>query len=719
MPKFFLTRPLLWSSGVSCALFAVLAGQFLWVTPILETSDATGHYRYVRAVARDGHLLTASTDPYSAAQEGGQPPLYYLVAGAVLRPFPDGDLDSVLVPDTHNSAGSGLTKNFSFHRPFKGFPQGAELAVRMVELFSIACGIVTVSCAVLLARLLEPCMPGLWLAAGCAAAVVPAFDFLSTGVTNDNLVAALCSVTLVLLAKWQLDAAARWGWLSAIALWLAVMTKFIAIGLAGCYLLALLFREQDAAGRLRGLAKLTLTGAVIAGWWFVRNVQLYGEPTGIMGINRAYYGSGYAPLHLSAGDALQRLASQLPRTFYTFFVAFGHYNIDAPLAFPLLGLAGGLGAAAGVAVLVRRRNEPVVGLLLSWPAIAGVQIVGYSIISGGEGRFLYPAMAPLAVLAATGWRSLCRRLRLRLMPLLAGGCALVSCLCAWLVVRPAYAYPPMLPQVPPSATAIGATFAGAAQLAGAELSKEQPPVLTLYWRRIAPLNLALSEFIHIESSDPSYRPGYSFDGTTGGNFPPSFWPTDRVVVDEHKLRLAPDGRPDRRNPVLLTVRTGMYYVPVRAGAAPERVATDPPEASDRGVEVGHLKLPGAAPAPPSRPLARFANGLDLLEAQLDNGLVSLRWYASAVTSQNATVFVQALDNAGRLLAQHDSYPLEGRYPTSLWSQGEQVFDQVKLQKTRFESGDQVIVGLYVWPDADKRIPTMDGQLYAVIPRQAG
>jgi len=81
------------------------------------------------------------------------------------------------------------------------------------------------------------------------------------------------------------------------------------------------------------------------------------------------------------------------------------------------------------------------------------------------------------------------------------------------------------------------------------------------------------------------------------------------------------------------------------------------------------------------------------------------------------VFVQALGADGQLLGQHDSYPLEGRYPTGQWSAGEQVFDRVTLQLTRpLAAEDRVIAGMYVLPQADRRIPTRGGASFVMLQR---
>ncbi|HLY64780.1 MAG TPA: glycosyltransferase family 39 protein, partial [Chloroflexota bacterium] len=331
------------SLALSCGLFLLIAGQFFWVTPILETSDATGHYQYIRSLARQGQFpALPSPDPlYSAGEEAGQFPLYYLIGAALVKPFSDADLDAVYIPDPHNNAGAGLTKNYAFHRPFNGFPHGAELSVRIVELFSLACGALTVACCVLLARLYRPRQPGLWLATGCAAAVLPSFVFLSSGVSNDNLVTALSALTMVLLAAWLLDGRDRWSWLAAVSLWLAVLAKFNAVGLLGCYVLVLGWRTRSLRGWLTGLAKLAGAGVVLDGWWFARNVQLYGEPSGLLALNHEIYGAGYAPFHVTLTGAFRHIASELPKAFHSFFVAFGHYNIDAPPAFVLVAALGG------------------------------------------------------------------------------------------------------------------------------------------------------------------------------------------------------------------------------------------------------------------------------------------------------------------------------------------------------------------------------------------
>src|SRR5581483_9794063 len=99
----------------------------------------------------------------------------------------------------------------------------------------MALGAITVSCTVLLARLCAPHRPGIWLASGLAVAALPAFAYLSASVTNDDMVTAVSSMTVLALAYWLTKRSAIWSWAAAAGVSLALLAKFNAIGLLVCY----------------------------------------------------------------------------------------------------------------------------------------------------------------------------------------------------------------------------------------------------------------------------------------------------------------------------------------------------------------------------------------------------------------------------------------------------------------------------------------------------
>ena len=103
------------------------------------------------------------------------------------------------------------------------------------------------------------------------------------------------------------------------------------------------------------------------------------------------------------------------------------------------------------------------------------------------------------------------------------------------------------------------------------------------------------------------------------------------------------------------------------------------------IRIGPVKVIGrnSAATRPTRPLlATFADQIDLLGYDLDPATrepgasfaLTLYWRARGRPSADYTVFVHYLDSGGRLLAQADSPPQAGSYPTSLWDSDEVIAD---------------------------------------------
>jgi len=83
-------------------------------------------------------------------------------------------------------------------------------------------------------------------------------------------------------------------------------------------------------------------------------------------------------------------------------------------------------------------------------------------------------------------------------------------------------------------------------------------------------------------------------------------------------------------------------------------------------------------APP--PLARFANGVDLIGSEVEKGAdhsveVTLYWWAVAPPAQSYTVFTHVLNETGHFIAGHDSFPGNGQTPTHTWRRGHVYADQ--------------------------------------------
>lgn len=110
----------------------------------------------------------------------------------------------------------------------------------------------------------------------------------------------------------------------------------------------------------------------------------------------------------------------------------------------------------------------------------------------------------------------------------------------------------------------------------------------------------------------------------------------------------------------------------------------------------------------------FSGGIELQAgvAQVEDLVVVwAQWQAHGPLDEPLNVFVQLLDEQGRLLAQHNRPPQNGQRPTPTWQPGEPVWDAYALP---LHVPATLVVGLYD-PLTGSRVPLADGSgEYAVL-----
>jgi hypothetical protein len=96
----------------------------------------------------------------------------------------------------------------------------------------------------------------------------------------------------------------------------------------------------------------------------------------------------------------------------------------------------------------------------------------------------------------------------------------------------------------------------------------------------------------------------------------------------------------------------------------------------------------------------------------DTLAVTLLWQAEGEPGQPYTVFTQLLNSDGRLVAQHDSPPANGRSPTNGWLKDDRVADEhlIELPKELPTGEYRLIAGLY--DQRNERLTLPDGQNFA-------
>lgn len=89
--------------------------------------------------------------------------------------------------------------------------------------------------------------------------------------------------------------------------------------------------------------------------------------------------------------------------------------------------------------------------------------------------------------------------------------------------------------------------------------------------------------------------------------------------------------------------------------------------------------------------------------------VDLVWQAAGPVEREAKVFVHVYDEAGNLVAQHDSIPVSDARPPTTWRIGERLVDRHGLVLPQEVRGRlQLVVGLYE-PATGERLQTSDGR----------
>jgi hypothetical protein len=704
-------------------VFVTLAVIYSLATPIFEAPDESYHFFVIQHI-REGQGLPVQGAPGESlyAQEGSQPPLYYLAGAALTSAIDTRDARNHLRENPQANLGDPANpgnKNRYIHTDREAFPfHGAPLAVHVLRLFSIALGLIVVVCVYATARIVFPNSPGLAVFGAAVVAFTPQFIFISASVNNDNAINALAATNLYLLARaWQGDRSLRHTIGLACVIGLALIAKLgglILLGYSIVVLVYLAWARREFAWGVRSVAAIVFGAALIGGWWYFRNLQLYGDPTGL---NAMFAVVGRRAL------GLPELFAELQGLWLSVWGVFGWFNLLLPdlvyTIYALLSagaLLGGLIALTRLPV-TRRQAEPVAALLL-WSVLVVFAVLRWTAMTlGSQGRLLFPAAPALAILAAAGlWN-----LRPRWGPA-AGGVLAVTMLAiaAWTpfgVIAPAYARPARiaLDDVPHAVAALNLDFNGEIRLIGGLVEPDDvhPPDtlrVTLYWQALK--KPAREYMVAIDLLGRELELVGSEDAYHGaGTYPSDLWQAGEVLADRYEIRLSESARAPTRVRVEVALRDRSTRQPVIV-AAPN----GQPFAGSIFVDEFRLR-----PIAADLPTPEVSNALDF------GGVIRLRgytlktstsptrrvelalcWAAAHRPPDDYTVFIHLLDAKDEIVAQWDAQPLGGDYPTTWWQPGERIWDERALPlPTDLPSGDyRLAIGLYHAPDGP-RLPVRD------------
>ncbi len=392
--------------GAVLLVYLALAALYAIRTPDWQAPDEPAHVNYIRQIAEEGALpvleegdwqqayqeeLTArGFDPAllgrldTVQYEDHQPPLYYLLQAPI-----------------YAATGGDLT------------------ALRLVSVV-LGAGVVLAAWAAL--RALFPERPALALTGAAFVAFLPQHLAILGSVSNDPLAELIVGLTLLVSARYlRGEARGASPALLGALVGLALLTKTTIYFLGGVAVIAVLLRWrrehwpwQTAA---RHLAAMLIPSLILGGVWWARNLSIYGgiDFTGLDRHDEVTVGQPRTAEYIDevyGGSVARYLEAYARTTFRSFWGQFGWMALIMPRwAYAAFGLFS-LAALAGAAWFVWRARWPgalsgpqrdglivyalALGFVLAAYLIYNVTFVQF------QGRYLYPALIPLALLVAIG-----------------------------------------------------------------------------------------------------------------------------------------------------------------------------------------------------------------------------------------------------------------------------------------------------------------------------
>lgn len=730
-------------------LFYIIFGiGYITATPIFEANDEIWHFGYLQYLRETGSLPQQELDGSETiyAQHGSQPPLYYGLMALLTSPFHIDDADVYRRLNPHvraNQPDSFGNKNLTVHDESRSILTGTGLTVLMIRGFGLVLGAGTIVMIHKISGYIAPQRPTVAFAAAAITAFNPMFIFVSASVSNDSL-AMILNAALVLLMLRTLRDSFNLQYTLAIGLLfgLSSITKLtslvlwpVLIGLG----IFVYYRTKDRRGLLLFLFSLFIFWGLIAAWWHIRNLQLYGEPFGMMTMADITGPRG-------AAFSLANLFAEYQQFRMSYWGLFGALNIQIAAIFyillDLMTFFSVIGCALLVLQLLAIRDFAYARyelrhllLLLSILILLWMGVLYWStLIQTAQGRVLFPLIAVISPIIAAGFVETVWWIVFSLRPpnlefVRAGDAVpkellhetmlwplrflgIVALLAPFTVIANQYAIPEPLLALPDNARPVYAEFGDAALIGYKRINRRYVPGdrvrVTLYWKVLAQSEQDHSVYLSLMDDNRQEIGRYaSYPGA--GSLRTSKWKVGVIYADEYIIPI--DSSAFGRYPFDLQVR--WENLARNDPIAATNLEGDPIEPIL--LDVGAVVSLRAQPASPG--FAEIATELqpnfdDVIRLQeflidADRNEVILNWKAESTPSENYTVFMHMLDESGNIVEQADAPP---RLPTAYWRWGESYLTYHSFPADFNMLEHTIIVGWYLndgltYPRAEHRIQT--------------
>lgn len=481
--------------------FVILAALYSRIIPIFEASDEAEHFIYIHTILETGQLPVIQSREEMARQsdpvlrwnnQSHHAPLYYLLSAALIAWSERHDVADYLRTNEliflRNTVEDNPNKWLHFYTEPTSDTHRAVYFLRAVNVI-IGCGTL-----LLVYRTARTAFNNAYvgLLSMLLVASIPTFIAVNASVTNDALVIFLYTAGLWWAVYiWQKGIIAWRDTLLISAILAAIaLTKLTGVSLFAVIYGTLLFgvwrKRWSWQAAIRVALISLLATALLAGWWYVRNWQLYGDPLALA--STASIWGRETPLTFAV---FQQEVIRIAKTFWM-MVGYLHQPVLAPVWFYGYVTLATLGAIVGYCwhlVTKRQAIDAILGFAIL--VVTGMLLYGTHSVDISYGRLLFPALAAFAAIFAVGWKQLL------------GGFAFIVILpiTALAILAPLYIIPKVYQKLEPVSTVPESAIPVGWSAAGLEIVAVDVPLepvhpgdelrIDVYFRGNHPLNPVL------------------------------------------------------------------------------------------------------------------------------------------------------------------------------------------------------------------------------------
>jgi len=715
-------------------LFYVIFGiAYTTSTPVFEANDEIWHFGHVQYLRETGEIPVQVFDGTDTIyqQHGSQPPLYYGVMATVTSPFSIDDVDDYRNLNPHvtlNQPDSFGNKNLVLHDASRSMFEGTGLVIQIIRVAGLALGAVTIIAVYEIGKFVAPHRPTVAFVAAAITGLNPMFIFVSASVNNDSLAMALNGIIILLALRTMRDGFnLRWSIIIAFLLGLTAITKLTSLVLIPVLIGIGLFtyrKTNDRNGLIIFLVAMVIFVAGLSGWWYVRNIQLYGE---IFGMHTMANIAGTRGVTFNLVTLLTEY-QQFRMSYWGLFgamniqiVAIFYMLVDLITFFSVLGCIFLLLQLVAISDLAYARYELsnlmalIGGFLILWFGV----LYFSTLTQTADGRILFPLIALISPLVAVGFVEMVWWIVFSLRPpnldfVRAGDAVpkplldeamlwplrilgIITLLTPFTVIASQYIAPSPIVELPESAKPVYAEFGDVALVGYEHTNRRYIPgedvSVTLYWEVLEQSEDDNSIFLSLIDDNLQEIGRYSsYPGA--GTLRTSTWEAGQIYPDDYVVGI--DQGAFGRYPFDIQVEWQNLDIDTPISATSAEGDLLEPVLLDVGaiVSLRVESTPQGFAEIPTEFQPSFDQLIRLREFLIDpdrNELV-VHWQADSTPDDSYTVFAHVIDAEGNIITQADAPP---RLPTEYWRWGESYLTYHTFDEDVDILDYTIIVGWYL------------------------